>query len=92
MVHALCNIFGRQFEAFLDENEVLPANGGPCDGRIECIALLCNTVACVVTMVTAICIYLSYSWKYVMIFLFCNTLACVVTAIILNIADRMQVS
>ena len=34
MVHALCNIFGRQFEAFLDENEVLPANGGPCNGRI----------------------------------------------------------
>ena len=34
MVHALYNIFGRQFEAFLDENEVLPANGGPCNGRI----------------------------------------------------------
>ena len=36
MVHALCNIFGRQFEAFHDENEVLPANGGPCNGRILC--------------------------------------------------------
>ena len=24
MVHALCNIFGRQFEALLDENEALP--------------------------------------------------------------------
>ena len=24
-----CNIFGRQFEAFLDVNEALPANGGP---------------------------------------------------------------
>ena len=22
------------FEAFLDENEVLPANGGPCNGRV----------------------------------------------------------
>ena len=34
MVHALCNIYGRQFEAFLDENEVFPANGGPYNGRI----------------------------------------------------------
>ena len=30
----LCVTFGRQFEAFLDENEVLPANGGLCNGRI----------------------------------------------------------
>ena len=36
----LCNIFGRQFEAFLDENEVLPANGGPCSGRIA--AMICR--------------------------------------------------
>ena len=27
-------IFGRQFDAFLDVNEALHANGGPCDGRI----------------------------------------------------------
>ena len=27
-------IYGRQFKAFLDANEALPANGGPCDGRI----------------------------------------------------------
>ena len=37
MVHALCNIFGRQFEAFRDENEVLPVNGGPCNGRIAAL-------------------------------------------------------
>ena len=34
-MHALCNIFGRQFEAFLDENEARGANGGPRNGRIE---------------------------------------------------------
>ena len=30
-----CNIFGRQLEAFLGANEALPANGGPCNGRIS---------------------------------------------------------
>ena len=35
MVHALCHIFGRQFEALIDENEVLPQMAdramGECD-------------------------------------------------------------
>ena len=29
-----CNIFGGQFEAFLDANDALPTNAGPCGGRI----------------------------------------------------------